>query len=111
MRWSSKGRFGIGPLVILSLPSVAFQVSNTPEAENTGYMVPYFNRGQHTLSLIQPISPHSKTSSSLAIQKMENPLTCGEEVSITIQYAIVGETVPKGSVDVVYLVSRTRNKL
>ncbi|XP_045580457.1 alpha-2-macroglobulin isoform X1 [Salmo salar] len=78
-------------------------VSNTPEAENTGYMVPYFNRGQHTLSLIQPISPHSKTSSSLAIQKMEKPLACGEEVSITIQYAIVGETVPKGSVDVVYL--------
>uniref|UniRef100_A0A673XZA9 Alpha-2-macroglobulin-like n=1 Tax=Salmo trutta TaxID=8032 RepID=A0A673XZA9_SALTR len=85
-------------------------VSNTPEAENTGYMVPYFNRGQHTLSLIQPTSPHSKTSSSLAIQKMEKPLACGEEVSIAIQYAIVGETVPKGSVDVVYLVSRTRNK-
>uniref|UniRef100_A0A673Y2F1 Alpha-2-macroglobulin-like n=1 Tax=Salmo trutta TaxID=8032 RepID=A0A673Y2F1_SALTR len=78
-------------------------VSNTPEAENTGYMVPYFNRGQHTLSLIQPTSPHSKTSSSLAIQKMEKPLACGEEVSIAIQYAIVGETVPKGSVDVVYL--------
>uniref|UniRef100_A0A673Y062 Alpha-2-macroglobulin-like n=1 Tax=Salmo trutta TaxID=8032 RepID=A0A673Y062_SALTR len=65
------------------------------KAENTGYMVPYFNRGQHTLSLIQPTSPHSKTSSSLAIQKMEKPLACGEEVSIAIQYAIVGETVPK----------------
>uniref|UniRef100_A0A8C8CQ92 Alpha-2-macroglobulin-like n=1 Tax=Oncorhynchus tshawytscha TaxID=74940 RepID=A0A8C8CQ92_ONCTS len=47
--------------------------------------------------------PHSKTSSSLAIQKVEKPLACGEEVSITIQYAIVGETVPKGSVDVIYL--------
>eukprot|EP00063_Salmo_salar_P094438 XP_014069273.1 PREDICTED: alpha-2-macroglobulin-like isoform X2 [Salmo salar] len=78
-------------------------VSNTPAVENTRYRVPYFNRGQHILSLIQPTSPHSKTSSSLAIQKMEKPLACGEEVSITIQYAIVGETVPKGSVDVVYL--------
>uniref|UniRef100_A0A673Y0U7 Alpha-2-macroglobulin-like n=1 Tax=Salmo trutta TaxID=8032 RepID=A0A673Y0U7_SALTR len=56
-------------------------------------MIP--SRGQHTLSLIQPTSPHSKTSSSLAIQKMEKPLACGEEVSIAIQYAIVGETVPK----------------
>ncbi|XP_038829725.1 alpha-2-macroglobulin-like isoform X3 [Salvelinus namaycush] len=78
-------------------------ISNTPEAENTRYRVPYFNRGQHILSLIQPTAPHSKTSSSLAIQKIEKPLACGEEVSITIQYAIVGETVPKGSVDVIYL--------
>ncbi|XP_045075715.1 LOW QUALITY PROTEIN: alpha-2-macroglobulin-like [Coregonus clupeaformis] len=78
-------------------------VSNTPQGENTRYRVPYFNRGQHILSLIQPTAPYSKTSSSLAIQKMEKPLACGEEVSITIQYAIVGETVPKGSVDVIYL--------
>uniref|UniRef100_A0A674CJL4 Alpha-2-macroglobulin-like n=1 Tax=Salmo trutta TaxID=8032 RepID=A0A674CJL4_SALTR len=86
-------------------------VSNTPQIENNRYRVPYFKSGQHELSLIQPTAPHSKTSSSLAIQKMENPLTCGEEVSITIQYAIVGETVPKGSVDVIYLVSRTRNNV
>uniref|UniRef100_A0A8C7CYV3 Alpha-2-macroglobulin n=1 Tax=Oncorhynchus kisutch TaxID=8019 RepID=A0A8C7CYV3_ONCKI len=78
--------------------------------EDTRYRVPYFNRGHHVLSLIQPTAPHSKTSSSLAIQNMDKPLACGEEVSITIQYAIVGETVPKGSVDVIYLVSRTRNK-
>ncbi|XP_038817302.1 alpha-2-macroglobulin-like isoform X1 [Salvelinus namaycush] len=78
-------------------------VSNTPQTESSRYRVPYFKRGQHKLSLIQPTAPHSKTSSSLAIQKMENPLACWEEVSITIQYAIVGETVPKGSVDVIYL--------
>ncbi|XP_064840694.1 alpha-2-macroglobulin-like [Oncorhynchus masou masou] len=78
-------------------------VSNTPQVENSRYRDPYFQRGHHILSLIQPIAPHSKTSSSLAIQKMPKPLACGEEVSITIQYAIVGETVPKGSVDVIYL--------
>ncbi|CAB1344316.1 unnamed protein product [Coregonus sp. 'balchen'] len=50
-----------------------------------------------------PAAPDRKPSSSLAIQKMEKPLACGEEVSITIHYAIVGETVPKGSVDVLYL--------
>uniref|UniRef100_A0A4W5QFR3 Alpha-2-macroglobulin-like n=1 Tax=Hucho hucho TaxID=62062 RepID=A0A4W5QFR3_9TELE len=85
-------------------------VSNTPQMENNRYRVPYFKTGQRILSLIQPTAPHSKTSSSLAIQKMENPLACWEEVSITIQYAIVGETIPKGSVDVIYLVSRTRDK-
>uniref|UniRef100_A0A8C8D407 Uncharacterized protein n=1 Tax=Oncorhynchus tshawytscha TaxID=74940 RepID=A0A8C8D407_ONCTS len=70
---------------------------------NIRYRVPYFKRGHHKLSLIQPTAPHSKTFSSLAIQKMEHPLACWEGVSITIQYAIVGETVPKGSVDVIYL--------
>ncbi|CAB1348479.1 unnamed protein product, partial [Coregonus sp. 'balchen'] len=59
--------------------------------------------GEHRLSLIQPTAPHSKTSSSLAIQKMEKPLACGEEGSITIHYTIVGETVPRGSVDFIYL--------
>uniref|UniRef100_A0A673XTT8 Alpha-2-macroglobulin-like n=1 Tax=Salmo trutta TaxID=8032 RepID=A0A673XTT8_SALTR len=78
-------------------------VSDTPQVEYPGYRVPYFNRGQHVLSLIQPAAPDSKPSSSLAIQKMEKPLACGQAVSITIRYAIVGETVPKGSVDVLYL--------
>uniref|UniRef100_A0A4W5JDS9 Alpha-2-macroglobulin-like n=1 Tax=Hucho hucho TaxID=62062 RepID=A0A4W5JDS9_9TELE len=87
----------------MSKEDINLIVSNTPEVENTRYRVPYFNKGEHVLSLIQPTSSHSKTSSSLAIQKMEKPLACGEEVSITIQYAIVGETVPKGSVDVIYL--------
>lgn len=103
-RTVSRGRFRIGPFV-------PFQVSDTPQVEYPGYRVPYFNRGQHVLSLIQPAAPDSKPSSSLAIQKMEKPLACGQAVSITIRYAIVGETVPKGSVDVLYLVSRTRNNL
>uniref|UniRef100_A0A8C8CY98 Alpha-2-macroglobulin n=1 Tax=Oncorhynchus tshawytscha TaxID=74940 RepID=A0A8C8CY98_ONCTS len=83
--------------------SMAKENFNLIVMENSRYRVPYFQRGHHILSLIQPIAPHSKTSSSLAIQKMAKPLACGEEVSITIQYAIVGETVPKGSVDVIYL--------
>uniref|UniRef100_A0A4W5KCI5 Alpha-2-macroglobulin-like n=1 Tax=Hucho hucho TaxID=62062 RepID=A0A4W5KCI5_9TELE len=92
----------IGSLV--TLPFAPFQVSDTPQVEYPGYRVPYFNRGQHVLSLIQPAAPDSKPSSSLAIQKVAKPLACGQAVSITIRYAIVGETVPKGSVDVFYLV-------
>uniref|UniRef100_A0A8K9UH18 Alpha-2-macroglobulin-like n=1 Tax=Oncorhynchus mykiss TaxID=8022 RepID=A0A8K9UH18_ONCMY len=78
-------------------------VSDAPQVEYPGYRVPYFNRGQHLLSLIQPAAPDIKPSSSLAIQKVEKPLACGQAVSITIRYAVVGETVPKGSVAVLYL--------
>uniref|UniRef100_A0A8C7UV94 Alpha-2-macroglobulin-like n=1 Tax=Oncorhynchus mykiss TaxID=8022 RepID=A0A8C7UV94_ONCMY len=96
-----------------SLPkeNINLVVSDTPQVEYPGYRVPYFNRGQHLLSLIQPAAPDIKPSSSLAIQKVETPLACGQAVSLTIRYAIVGETVPKGSVAVLYLVSRTRNNL
>uniref|UniRef100_A0AAZ3NU98 Alpha-2-macroglobulin-like n=1 Tax=Oncorhynchus tshawytscha TaxID=74940 RepID=A0AAZ3NU98_ONCTS len=89
-----------------SLPkeNINLVVSDTPQVEYPGYRVPYFNRGQHLLSLIQPAAPDIKPSSSLAIQKVEKPLACGQAVSITIRYAIVGETVPKGSVAVLYLV-------
>ncbi|XP_036829762.1 alpha-2-macroglobulin isoform X1 [Oncorhynchus mykiss] len=88
-----------------SLPkeNINLVVSDTPQVEYPGYRVPYFNRGQHLLSLIQPAAPDIKPSSSLAIQKVETPLACGQAVSITIRYAIVGETVPKGSVAVLYL--------
>ncbi|CAB1347494.1 unnamed protein product, partial [Coregonus sp. 'balchen'] len=81
----------------------ALTISHTLELGYAVYSVPYFQRGEHRLSLIQPTSPHSKTSSSLAIQKMEKPLACGEEGSITVQCTIVGETAPRGSVDVIYL--------
>uniref|UniRef100_A0A8C7NVX6 Alpha-2-macroglobulin-like n=1 Tax=Oncorhynchus mykiss TaxID=8022 RepID=A0A8C7NVX6_ONCMY len=82
-----------------SLPkeNINLVVSDTPQVEYPGYRVPYFNRGQHLLSLIQPAAPDIKPSSSLAIQKVETPLACGQAVSLTIRYAIVGETVPKGS--------------
>uniref|UniRef100_A0A8C7NVX2 Alpha-2-macroglobulin-like n=1 Tax=Oncorhynchus mykiss TaxID=8022 RepID=A0A8C7NVX2_ONCMY len=88
-----------------SLPkeNINLVVSDTPQVEYPGYRVPYFNRGQHLLSLIQPAAPDIKPSSSLAIQKVETPLACGQAVSLTIRYAIVGETVPKGSVAVLYL--------
>uniref|UniRef100_A0A8K9XR06 Alpha-2-macroglobulin-like n=1 Tax=Oncorhynchus mykiss TaxID=8022 RepID=A0A8K9XR06_ONCMY len=88
-----------------SLPkeNINLVVSDAPQVEYPGYRVPYFNRGQHLLSLIQPAAPDIKPSSSLAIQKVEKPLACGQAVSITIRYAVVGETVPKGSVAVLYL--------
>uniref|UniRef100_A0A6Q2ZC94 Alpha-2-macroglobulin domain-containing protein n=1 Tax=Esox lucius TaxID=8010 RepID=A0A6Q2ZC94_ESOLU len=88
--------------------NIKLNVYDKPQFSYREYRIPYFSNGNHEISGIQPTSIHRKTSSSLSVQKIEEPMPCGEEVSITVQYAIVGETVPKGSVDVIYLVSRTR---
>uniref|UniRef100_A0AAY5KE25 Alpha-2-macroglobulin-like n=1 Tax=Esox lucius TaxID=8010 RepID=A0AAY5KE25_ESOLU len=55
------------------------------------------------LQLIRPAAPDSKTSSYLDIQKTDQTLACGQEVSIPVQYVIVGETASSGAVDVIYL--------
>uniref|UniRef100_A0A6Q2XD69 Alpha-2-macroglobulin-like n=1 Tax=Esox lucius TaxID=8010 RepID=A0A6Q2XD69_ESOLU len=83
--------------------NIKLNVYDKPQFSYREYRIPYFSNGNHEISGIQPTSIHRKTSSSLSVQKIEEPMPCGEEVSITVQYAIVGETVPKGSVDVIYL--------
>uniref|UniRef100_A0AAY5K1T7 Uncharacterized protein n=1 Tax=Esox lucius TaxID=8010 RepID=A0AAY5K1T7_ESOLU len=58
---------------------------------------------QHILSVIRPAAPDSKTSSYLDIQKTDQTLACGQEVSIPVHYVIVGETASSSAVDVIYL--------
>uniref|UniRef100_A0A6Q2Y3X2 Alpha-2-macroglobulin bait region domain-containing protein n=1 Tax=Esox lucius TaxID=8010 RepID=A0A6Q2Y3X2_ESOLU len=82
--------------------TINLRLSDTPQWEYPEYRVPHFIRGEHTISLIQSTDSGGKTSSSLLVQNKEKLLECGK-VSIAVQYAI-RETVPKGSVDVVYLV-------
>ncbi|XP_042595360.1 alpha-2-macroglobulin [Cyprinus carpio] len=43
--------------------------------------------------------------SPLVIKALEEPLKCEEEISVTVQYTITGETAESGSVTIVYLVS------
>uniref|UniRef100_A0A6Q2WZP8 Alpha-2-macroglobulin bait region domain-containing protein n=1 Tax=Esox lucius TaxID=8010 RepID=A0A6Q2WZP8_ESOLU len=78
-------------------------ISSTPEFSYGGYRTPYFDTGKHKLSVIRPAAPDSKTSSYLDIQKTDQTLACGQEVSIPVQYVIVGETASSGAVDVIYL--------
>ncbi|KAJ7990516.1 hypothetical protein DPEC_G00301150 [Dallia pectoralis] len=88
----------------MSNEDIYLRVSNTPEMiDYAGYRTPYFNTEQHTLSVIQPTVPHSKTSSYLDIQKIDETLECEHNVLIAVQYTIVGETIPSGAVDVIYL--------
>lgn len=67
--------------------------------------------GEHTLSVIRPIPAESKTISFLDIQKKDDPLPCGEEEQIKVQYTVVGETVAGGFLDLMYLVSLSRKHL
>lgn len=55
------------------------------------------------VSLAQVSSPHSKTVSSLEVQKKEGILGCDKEEEISIKYTVVGEA--EGDVDLMYLVS------
>lgn len=46
----------------------------------------------------------SAQASQLVIKALEEPLKCEEEIPVTVQYTIAGETVESGSVTIVYLV-------
>ncbi|KAL1004890.1 hypothetical protein UPYG_G00051870 [Umbra pygmaea] len=78
-------------------------LSDTADAKHSRYRVPRFRRGRHVISLNQPNKPGSKRPSSLTIQNQKKTLACGKEVSVNVQYAIVGETALKCSIDVMYL--------
>uniref|UniRef100_UPI003AAE80E9 alpha-2-macroglobulin-like n=1 Tax=Centroberyx gerrardi TaxID=166262 RepID=UPI003AAE80E9 len=81
---------------------INLRVSTTPKQEYHSYRTPYYENGEHTLSLVQPSTPDTKSVSSLEVKTQEKPLPCGEEQNISIQYTIVGET--QGSVNVMYLI-------
>uniref|UniRef100_A0A3P8YJI5 Alpha-2-macroglobulin bait region domain-containing protein n=1 Tax=Esox lucius TaxID=8010 RepID=A0A3P8YJI5_ESOLU len=82
---------------------IDLKISSTPELSYAGYRTPYFDTGKQKISVIRPAAPDSKTSSYLDIQKTDQTLACGQEVSIPVQYVIVGETASSGAVDVIYL--------
>lgn len=58
--------------------------------------------------MVQPPAPHIKSVSFLEVKGKDVPLPCEKEEIVSIQYTIVGET--QGSVDIMYLVSRSMRK-
>lgn len=63
----------------------------------------HYVAARHRLSVIEEISPDSKSVSSLTVERVDATLLCGKDYSISIKYTIAGET--PGSVNVMYLVS------
>uniref|UniRef100_A0A8C1G0C7 Uncharacterized protein n=1 Tax=Cyprinus carpio TaxID=7962 RepID=A0A8C1G0C7_CYPCA len=75
-------------------------------SSNNQFSTPYhFDSARKTLQLKPKESP-AKVS-QLVIKALEEPLKCEEEISVTVQYTITGETAESGSVTIVYLVSYT----
>lgn len=66
------------------------------------YRTAHYDTGHHTVSISQPPSHDTKTVSSLQV-KQSTLLSCDKEEDIDVLYTFVHE--PKGSIDVVYLVS------
>uniref|UniRef100_A0A672KQ28 Uncharacterized protein n=1 Tax=Sinocyclocheilus grahami TaxID=75366 RepID=A0A672KQ28_SINGR len=62
-----------------------------------------FESAFKTLQIKSKESPEK--ASQLVIKSLEEPLKCEEEISVTVQYTIAGETVESGSVTIVCLVS------
>ncbi|XP_017260893.2 ovostatin homolog [Kryptolebias marmoratus] len=81
---------------------VSLHVSNSPALTYPAYRTAHYDNGFHIVSLSQPPSHYTKTVSSLEL-KSKTPLSCDKEEDISVLYTFVHE--PKGSVDIVYLVS------
>ncbi|XP_029028275.1 alpha-2-macroglobulin-like protein 1 [Betta splendens] len=82
--------------------NIHLYVSNTPVLTYPPYRTPYYEAGDITLSLAQPVSADTQTASSLVVTNKDNPLSCNVKEKISIQYTVVGE--PEGNVYLMYLV-------
>ena len=76
---------------IFNLPFSVIKASVKPVIEPRGHRTPYYEEGEHKLSLVQEATVDTKTVSSLEVKKT-NPLVCNGENQITIHYTVVGET-------------------
>nr|XP_055052344.1 alpha-2-macroglobulin-like protein 1 isoform X1 [Misgurnus anguillicaudatus] len=87
------------------LPSsdLDLMASATPEVRYA-YKTPYFTNDEKTVRLLQPATPYNPTFSELTINKIEQPLKCDAEVTVTIKYYFVGETPVTFSTQIVYMI-------
>ncbi|KAI7804148.1 alpha-2-macroglobulin-like [Triplophysa rosa] len=88
-----------------SLPNSDFNLmaSVSPELLYT-YKKPYFTTDQKTIRLLQPATSYTPTFSELTIEKIEQPLMCDTEITVTIKYHFVGETASNINTAVIYMV-------
>ncbi|XP_056329989.1 alpha-2-macroglobulin-P-like [Danio aesculapii] len=75
-----------------------------PDTRYQGYMTPYFSTDKKNVQLFQIAAPYSPTLSELIIENIEQPLKCDTEITVTVKYYFVGETVEDFNTDIVYMV-------
>ncbi|XP_053177575.1 alpha-2-macroglobulin-like [Scomber japonicus] len=77
-------------------------ISTEPTRGYRQYRTPYYEAGEHTLSLMEEASPDTKSVSFLEVKKKDGPLPCESEEDISIKYTVAGEA--QGSADLMYLI-------
>lgn len=82
-----------------------FQASVYPNYRSHFQKTPYFSTDEKTVQLPKPADPYTPRLSELVIEKIEQPIKCGTEITATIKYYFVGETVEKFNAYIVYMVS------
>ncbi|NP_001410202.1 alpha-2-macroglobulin-like 2 [Danio rerio] len=66
---------------------------------------PYFNTDEKTVQFFpKPAASYTPTFSELIIENIEQPLKCGTEITATVKYYFVKETVKIFNADIVYMV-------
>ncbi|XP_074525481.1 alpha-1-macroglobulin-like [Halichoeres trimaculatus] len=76
--------------------------SSKPQIGYKDAWTPFYETGEHKVSLAKPFTPDTKTISSLEVQQKNEQLACDTEEDIHIKYFVVGEA--QGTADVMYLV-------
>ncbi len=80
------------------------QASVYPELHYQSHKTPYFSTDRKTVQLFRPATPYTPTLSELIIENIEQPLKCDDELTVTIKYYFIGETVEDFKTDIVYMV-------
>ncbi|TRY89588.1 hypothetical protein DNTS_018390 [Danionella cerebrum] len=74
-----------------------------PEVHYHGHRTPFFSTDRQIIPLFQPAASYAPVFSELTIENIEQPLKCGNEITVTIKYYIVGETAEDFTTDIVYV--------
>ncbi|KAF7699973.1 hypothetical protein HF521_002931 [Silurus meridionalis] len=74
------------------------------EEKYHGYKTPFFSSSNIHIQLFEPATSYSPVFSELTIETSEEPIKCGAEIPIDINYYIVGETTERCSIYLIYMV-------
>ncbi|XP_056329994.1 alpha-2-macroglobulin-like [Danio aesculapii] len=88
----------------LSKKDISLIANVFPDTRFREYKTPHFSRDKKTVKLFQIADSYSSTLSELIIENIEQPIKCGTEITATVKYYFVGETVKDFNTDIVYMV-------
>ncbi|XP_001345438.8 alpha-2-macroglobulin-like isoform X1 [Danio rerio] len=88
----------------LSKKDISLIASVYPDTHFREYKTPYFSTDKKTVQVFQTADPYTPILSELIMENIEQPIKCGTEITATVKYYFVGETVEGFNTDIVYIV-------